>query len=90
MTNILEQISISIKPKVIKRASMKQVNEEQIEELAENSLPTIIKKLLGIKPDMLDHKPQGLLYGKGFYCTWLILKNSKNNYQFSVNNLVVD
>lgn len=90
MTNILEQISISIKPKVIKRASMNHVNEEQIEELAENSLPNIIKKLLGIKPDMLDHKPRGLLYGKGFYCTWLILKNKTNDYKFSVDNLVVD
>lgn len=90
MTNILEQISISIKPKVIKKASINQVNEEQIEEIAKNSLPNIIKKLLGIKPDILDHKPQGLLYGKGFYCTWLIFKNKKNDYQFSINNLVLE
>lgn len=90
MTNILEQISIRIKPKVIKRASMNNLTEEQIEEVAENSLPNIIKKFLGIKPDMLDNKPRGLLYGKGFYCTWLLLKNKKNDYKFSIDNLVVD
>lgn len=90
MYNFIEKISISIKPKVIKRASMNNVKKDQIEHLAENSLPSLIKKLLGIKSDILDHKPRGLLYGQGFYCTWLILKNKNNDYKLSIDNLVVE
>lgn len=93
MNTLLDKISINIKPRVLKKANKHNISNNDVENATKENLPRIIQKLIYANPNILNHKPQGLLYGQGFYCMWCLFKNKKNSeteYTLSVNHLAVE